>query len=91
MLHSRRKFLATAATATLAAVPLTTSAAEADCEPGFPDEVVRAFQALPGDKAVKIYAPGGGGRRSLSVELNTNKRLFVASAIKTYLLCAALR
>jgi beta-lactamase class A len=92
MIHTRRKFLATAATASFAAVPLSASAAEADCDPGFSEDVLCLFNALPGDKGVKIYAPGGeGGGSELLIELNVNKQLFVASAIKTYVLCTRLR
>jgi beta-lactamase class A len=88
MLHSRRKFLAAAATASLAAVPLT---AEAEVEPGYADEVVCLFDSLPGDKSIKIFAPGRKGRRDLVIELNANKQLFAASAIKTFVLCERLR
>jgi beta-lactamase class A len=88
MLHSRRKFLAAAATASLAAVPLT---AEAEVEPGYADEVVCLFDSLPGDKSIKIFAPGRKGGRDLVIELNANKQLFAASAIKTFVLCERLR
>jgi len=91
MIHSRRKFLASAATASLAAVPLTTLPAEAQCESGFADEVIRLFDSLPGDKAVEIYAPACKGSHDLRIELNVDKQLFVASAIKTFVLCEALR
>jgi beta-lactamase class A len=91
MLHSRRKFLTAAATAGLAAVPLTALPAGAECEPGYGDEVVRMFERLPGDKAIKIFAPGRKGRQDLVIELNSDKRLFVASAIKTFVLCERLR
>lgn len=91
MLHSRRTFLAAAATTGLAAIPLTTLPVEAESEPGYADEIVRLFDCLPGDKGVKIFAPGRAGRRDLLVELNVNKQLFVASAIKTFVLCERLR
>jgi beta-lactamase class A len=88
MLHSRRKFLAAAATVSLAAGSLT---AAAEVEPGYADEVVRLFDCLPGDKSIKIFAPGRKGRRDLVIELNANKQLFAASAIKTFVLCERLR
>lgn len=91
MVYSRRKFLAAAATASFATVPLTPSTAEAECEPEFADEVLRLFDALPGDTGLKVYAPGGEGRRSLLIRSNVNKQFFVASAIKTFVLCEALR
>jgi beta-lactamase class A len=91
MLHSRRKFLAGAATAGFAAVPFTSSTVEAECEPGFGDEVIRLFDALPGDKAVRIYAPASERGSELVIKSNVNKQLFVASAIKGFVLCEALR
>lgn len=92
MLHSRRTFLAAAATASFAAVPsLTTVSAEAEVEPGFSEHVLALFNRLPGDKGIKILAPGVGGRSDLLIELNVNQRLFAASSIKTFVLCEALR
>lgn len=91
MLHSRRKFLATAATASFAAVPMTSLAAEADCDPGFADEVLRRFDALPGDKGLKVRVPGVDGGPELVIHRNGTKQLFAASAIKTFVLCKALQ
>lgn len=91
MIHSRRKFLATAATASFAAAPLTSLASEAQCDPGFADEVLRLFEALPGDKGLKIRVPGVDGGPELVIESRGNKQLFVASAIKTFVLCKALQ
>jgi beta-lactamase class A len=92
MVHSRREFLATgAAAATFAAVPLATSAAETRDQAAISDELIRSFDSLPGDKALKIYAPAAEGKRRFLVQSNSNKMLFVASAIKTFVLCEALR
>jgi beta-lactamase class A len=46
---------------------------------------------LPGDKAVKIFAPAAQGKPEFLAHFNSDKRLFVASADKTFLLCEALR
>lgn len=85
MVHSRREFLATgAAAATFAAVPLATSAAETRDQAAIADELIRSFDSLPGDKALKIYAPAAEGSRRLLVQSNSNKMLFVASATLLY-------
>jgi beta-lactamase class A len=46
---------------------------------------------LPGDKALKIYAPAVGLKSGLLIQTNASKMLFVANAIKTFVLCEALR
>jgi beta-lactamase class A len=56
-----------------------------------PDEIIDLFEPLPGDKAVKIFAPAALGKPEFLAHFNSDKRLFVASADKTYLLCEALR
>jgi beta-lactamase class A len=91
MMPSRRKFLTSAAAAGLAATPFTTRSAAADSEAFHPDDVLRMFECLPGDKGVKIFAPGRNGRRDVSIELNASKQLFVASGIKTFVLCERMR
>jgi beta-lactamase class A len=91
MIHSRRNFLA-AASASLAAAPFTTQTANAiDLTPGLSEKILRRFRQLPGDTAIKILAPGKDGRNQLSIELNSSRQLFVASSIKTFVLCEALR
>lgn len=54
-------------------------------------KILALFDALPGDKAVKIFAPAAGGKPAFKVEMNTAKRMFVGSAIKTFILAEALR
>jgi beta-lactamase class A len=54
------------------------------------DQIVDLFQRLPGDKALKILVPAAG-KSEFSAQLNPNKMLFAASAIKTFVLCEALR
>jgi beta-lactamase class A len=94
MAYSRRGFLKTAAgtaasTATLTA--LTAPKASAWQQRITPEKIVDLFEDLPGDKAFKIFAPGEDGSHKFLAQLNSRKMLFVASAIKTFALCEALR
>jgi beta-lactamase class A len=91
MATTRRAVLAGTAAAALAAAPLirTTTASAATVTP--PDSIRGLFADLPGDVAAKIVAPAARGRPGLAVEFNASKRLFVGSAIKTFVLCEALR
>jgi len=89
---SRRNFLKSAAAGvTCAAVPLGAKAAEIGAREVTPEEIIELFDDLPGQKAVTIYAPGKDRKRDFVIQLNSEKRLFVASAIKTFVLCEALR
>lgn len=54
-------------------------------------DIAALFNALPGDKALKIVAPSRSGKSKVLAQLNAEKRLFVASANKTFILCEALR
>jgi len=94
MAYSRRGFLKTAAstaagTATLTA--LSAPKASAWQQRITPEKIVDLFEDVPGDKAFKIFAPAGDGEPKFLAHLNSHKRLFVASAIKTFALCEALR
>jgi beta-lactamase class A len=98
MVHSRREFLkAAATTATLASVPLAAAPLAAAAVTGeqdsavTPDEIIDLFEPLPGDKAIKIFAPAAQGKPEFLAHFNSDKRLFVASADKTFVLCEALR
>src|SRR5262245_34460100 len=55
------------------------------------DQIVDLFQRLPGDKAFKILAPASVRKPELSAQLDPNRVLFAASALKTFVLCEALR
>lgn len=90
MITTRRAVLAGTAAA-LATAPLmwTTKASAAITTP--PDRIWRLFAHLPGVVAGKIVAPAAGGRPGLAAEFNASTRLFVGSAIKTLVLCEALR
>jgi len=94
MSHSRREFLKTAAaSATFAAAPLTlaTAAAAGSEQSPAPNHIATLFQNLPGEVAFKIFVPPVNGRLGFTASSNSNKMLFVASAIKTYVLCEAMR
>jgi beta-lactamase class A len=96
MAPSRREFLKTAAaSATFAATPLTlTIAASAATTSGgalSPNQIAALFQGLPGDVAFKVFVPPANGRPGFTASTNANKMLFAASAIKSYVLCEALR
>jgi len=87
---SRRKFLKTAAasgTLAAAAVPPMPAVAKNVS----PDQITAKFKKLPGDVAFKILAPDAKGKKDFVAQRDSNRRLFVASAIKTFVLCEALR
>jgi beta-lactamase class A len=91
MLHSRRSFLATGAAA-LGTAPLSAFASEsASKDDTSPDAILGLFKSLPGETAVKIYAPAADGKPEFLVESNSSKQMFVGSAIKTFILCESLR
>jgi hypothetical protein len=48
-------------------------------------DIAALFNALPGDKALKIVAPSRSGKSKVLAQLNAEKRLFVASANKTFI------
>jgi beta-lactamase class A len=95
MFHSRRGFMAATAAATLGALPLDLSAVTPEGgrekEGISPEAILSLFKSLPGDVAVKIHAPAANGRPEFLVESNSEKMMFVGSAIKTFILCEALR
>lgn len=92
MAPSRRQFLKHAAAAgTFAYAPLAAQAAQTS-DQGVPTaKILSHFSSLPGDVAFKIHSPAAGGNCELLIQANSGKMLFVASAIKTYVLCEALR
>jgi hypothetical protein len=54
-----------------------------------PEQIVALFAQLPGDTAFKILAPDAKGKKPFIAQLNSDRMLFVASAIKTFALCEA--
>lgn len=96
MEKSRRDFLKTAAaSATFAAAPLglsvTTTAIPNLQQGSEAAKITSLFAQLPGQVAYKIFAPAASGGPGFTTSFNSSKMLFVASSIKGYLLCEALR
>lgn len=92
MLHSRRGFMAATAAATIGALPMELPALGREEKAGTsPEEILALFKGLPGDVAIKIHAPATNGKPEFLVESNASKTMFVGSAIKTFILCEALR
>ena len=89
MAYSRRAFLKSAASAVGAGAALPALADSHSLNS--PDDLVALFTPLPGDKAMKIFVPGEENGGAFLAELNSSQMLFVASAIKTFVLCEALR
>lgn len=90
MAQSRRGFL-TGAAAAIGTMPLTRPAMAEQKEAASSEAILALFKALPGDVAVKIYAPAVNGKPEFLVESNASKVVFVGSAIKTFILCETLR
>jgi beta-lactamase class A len=90
MSHSRRRFL-TGAAATIGAMPLARPATAGQKDGTSSEAIFSLFKSLPGDVAIKIYAPATNGKAEFLVESNASKGMFVGSAIKTFILCEALR
>ena len=54
-------------------------------------EVITTFVRLPGQQALKLWAPADGGRLPWVAEVNPDQQRFVASTFKAYVLAAYLR
>ncbi|MGA3055833.1 MAG: serine hydrolase [Candidatus Korobacteraceae bacterium] len=93
MFRSRREFLAGAAGAAAAVGvgPLALPTMAEGKEQTSPQAILSLFKSLPGDVAIKIQAPAANGKPEFLVESNSSKQMFVGSAIKTFVLCEALR
>src|SRR4029079_1654644 len=90
MIPTRRHFLKSAAAAgTLSAVPTASVSAKNGALRA--DDISALFAQLPGDVAFKILAPNAKGKKAFVAQRNSDRMLFVASAIKTFVLCEALR
>jgi beta-lactamase class A len=71
----------------------TTSAtpvASRDCS-GLEQEILDCFSDLPDRKAIKIWAPATECGPEVLVQLNAHRRMFVASTLKSVILCERLR
>jgi beta-lactamase class A len=55
------------------------------------EEILALFSDLPDRKAFKIWAPPTENGAELLVQLNSNQRMFVASTLKSVILCERLR
>ena len=63
MAQSRRAFLKTAVGGTAALAPLSAAATAPISGPAVtPDQIIDLFEPLPGQKALKIFAPAAGGK-----------------------------
>jgi beta-lactamase class A len=89
--RSRREFLKSAASAGFAAAPLATLKGPRELHSISPDQRLPLFEHLPGDIALKVLVPAKGDDPGFVAQFNSSKMLFVARAIKTFVLCEALR
>src|ERR1700736_5416192 len=90
MVNLRRGFLRRAAAA-IGTMSLARTAVAEEKKPVSPDAILSLFKSLPGDVAIKIFAPAVNGKPEFLVESNASKTMFVGSAIKSFILCEALR
>lgn len=89
---SRREFLKAAAVAApSAAAHIAEAQPRSQGHTVTPEQIVELFEQFPGDKAFKILAVAEDGKQRFLAQLNSHRMLFVASAIKTFALCVALR
>jgi beta-lactamase class A len=58
---------------------------------GLREEILELFSDLPERKALKIWAPPTRKGPEVLVELNADRRMFVASTLKAVILCGRLR
>jgi beta-lactamase class A len=73
-----------------AATP-TAAQAQPGNQDGLSQEVVEAFNTLPGQKGLKLWAPADAGRPEWSAEIEPDRELFIASAFKAFVLAETLR
>jgi len=100
MQQHRRTFLAWATGATAAVLcgshaglgqtEKPSHSAAPNC-PGLEQEILDLFSDLPDRKAFKIWAPATENGPEVLVQLNPNQRMFVASTMKSVILCERLR
>jgi beta-lactamase class A len=58
---------------------------------GLSQEIIESFSVLPGQKALRLWAPPDAGRPAWSAEHNPDDQLFIASAFKGFVLAECLR
>jgi hypothetical protein len=100
MQQHRRTFLAWAAGATASVLCGSqaglgqTETPSHDAAPnisGLEEEILDLFSDLPDRKAFKIWAPATENGPEVLVQLNASQRMFVASTMKSVILCERLR
>jgi beta-lactamase class A len=87
-MQPRRFFMG--ATAALSAACFAGRASAAPAPSVSSDQILSLFHALPGEKAVRIWAPATNDRPQIDIASNTSAQLFVGSAIKTFILAESL-
>jgi beta-lactamase class A len=85
---SRRYFMGAGAALTTAPTLATAPAVAATINA---ENVISLFRSLPGRTAVKIWAPAAGTKPAVEIAFNAGTRMFVGSAIKTFILGESLR
>ena len=93
---SRRQSLLAGAAAAAGAIGLAPRAAAQAVTPTadqdeLSQEIITTFGRLPGQQALKLWAPADGGRPPWMVEVNADQQRFVASTFKAYVLAEYLR
>ena len=74
------------------ATPVTTTPiGEELTQDGLAVEVIELFDALPGTKALKVWAPPDAGRPAWSAAFDADRELVIASAFKAFVLAEYLR
>ncbi len=63
----------------------------AGAQDGLSQEVVEAFKGIPGQQALKLWAPADAGRPEWSAALNPGSQLFIGSVFKGLALAECLR
>jgi len=93
---SRRQSLLAGAAAAAGAIGLAPRVAAQRAPPAWnqdelSQEVITTFGRLPGQQALKLWAPADGGRPPWMAEVNADRQLFIASTFKAYVLAEYLR
>jgi beta-lactamase class A len=73
------------------ATPVPTTIGEELMQDGLSVEVIELFDALPGTKALKVWAPPDAGRPAWSAVVDADRELVIASAFKVFVLAEYLR
>jgi hypothetical protein len=69
----------------------TATIGEEPAEDGLAAEVIELFDALPGTKGLKFWAPPDAGRPEWSATVDADRQLVIASAFKAFVLAEYLR